>query len=137
MKILPIAPNAHYDMTHGQPKTLEKDNDGSYIVRLNIATEMGIPGGDIANQSADAEEVQTGWSCYEVRTFAAPTKANLKKVIIRSIVDETAEFDLVNSYNKHMMKIKVDETAVQKYKDFLTLTEEIDTALVEVLNPNL
>ena len=133
MKLVSIAPNAHYDMTHGKPLTLEKDNDGSCIVRLNIAPEMGKPGGDIAVQSADAEEEQTGWSCYEVRTFAAPTKANLKRDIIRSIVDETAEFDLVNSYNKHTLGIKVDETAVQKYKDFLTMTEEIDAALVEIL----
>lgn len=121
-------------MTHGKPLNLEKDNDGSCIVRINIAPEMGIPGGEIAVQSADAEEVQTGWSCYEVRTFATPTKANLKKAIIRSIVDETAEFDLVNSYNKHVLGIKVDKDAVQHYKDFLTLTEEIDAALVEVLN---
>lgn len=120
-------------MTHGKPKMLEKDNDGSCIVRINITPEMGNPSGDIAVQSADAEEAQTGWSCYEVRTFAAPTKANLKRDIIRSLVDETAEFDLVNSYNKHVFGIKVDEEAVQRYKDFLTLTEEIDAALVEVL----
>ena len=106
MKLLSIAPNAHYDMTHGQPKVLEKDNDGSCVVRLNVAPEMG-GNGDIAVQS--------------------------KKAIIRSIVDETAEFDLVNSYNKHLMGIKVDESAVQKYKDFLTLTEEIDAVLVESL----
>lgn len=119
-------------MTHGQPKVLEKDNDGSCVVRLNVALEMG-GNGDIAVQSENAEPVQTGWSCFEVRTFAEPTKANLKKAIIRSIVDETAEFDLVNSYNKHLMGIKVDESAVQKYKDFLTLTEEIDAVLVESL----
>lgn len=119
-------------MTHGQPKVLEKDNDGSCVVRLNVAPEMG-GNGDIAVQSKNAEPVQTGWSCFEVRTFAEPTKANLKKAIIRSIVDETAEFDLVNSYNKHLMGIKVDESAVQKYKDFLTLTEEIDAVLVESL----
>lgn len=119
-------------MTHGKPLMLEKDNDGSCIVRINITPKMGNPG-DIAVHSADAEEAQTGWSCYEVRTFAAPTKANLKRDIIRSLVDETAEFDLVNSYNKHVFGIKVDEEAVQRYKDFLTLTEEIDAALVEVL----
>lgn len=121
-------------MTHGQPLTLEKDNDGSFIVRLNVAPEMGNPGGDNTIQSADAEQEQIGWSCFEVRTFSTPTKANLKKAIIRMIVDETAEFDLVNSYNKHVFGIKVDEAAVQRYKDFLTLTEEIDAALVEVLN---
>lgn len=132
MKLVSIAPNAHYDMTHGQPKVLEKDNDGSCIIRLNVAPEMG-GNGDIAPQSENDEPAQTGWSCYEVRTFAEPTKANLKKAIIRSIVDETAEFDLVNSYNKHVLGIKVDEAAVQKYKDFLTLTEEIDAVLVESL----
>lgn len=120
-------------MTHGKPLTLEKDNDGSCIVRLNVAPEMGSPGGDIAVQSADAEETQTGWSCYEVRTFANPTKANLKREIIRSLVDETAEFELVNSYNKHVFGIKVDEDAVQRYKDFLMLTEEIDAAVVDAL----
>lgn len=134
MTLTSIAPNAHYDMTHGQPLTLEKDNDGSFIVRLNVAPEMGNPGGDNTIQSADAEQEQIGWSCFEVRTFSTPTKANLKKAIIRMIVDETAEFDLVNSYNKHVFGIKVDEAAVQRYKDFLTLTEEIDAALVEVLN---
>lgn len=132
MKLASIAPNAHYDMTHGRPKTLEKDNDGSCIVRLNVKPEMGNPGGDIAAQSADTEQ-QTGWACYEVRTFAAPTKANLKKAIIRSIVDETTEFDLVNSYNKHTLGIKVDESAVHRYKDFLAVTEEIDGALAEIL----
>lgn len=120
-------------MTHGKPLNLEKDNDGSCIVRINIAPEMGNTDSDIAVQSADAEETQTGWSCYEVRTFAAPTKANLKRDIIRSLVDETAEFDLVNSYNKHVFGINVDEEAVQRYKNFLTLTEEIDAALVEIL----
>lgn len=120
-------------MTHGKPLTLEKDNDGSCVVRLNVVPDMGNPGGDIAVQSADADATQTGWSCYEVRTFAKPTKANLKREIIRSLVDETAEFDLVNSYNKHVFGIKVDEDAVQRYKDFLTLTEEIDAAVVDAL----
>lgn len=122
-------------MTHGQPKPIEKDNDGSTIVRLNIAPETGVSGGDgIAPQSDEATEpVQTGWSCFEVRTFSTPTKANLKKAIIRAVVDETAEFDLVNSYNKHVFGIKVDEDAVQRYKDFLNFTEELDAALLEAI----
>ena len=134
MNSISVAPNAHYDMTHGQPLTFEKDNDGSCIVRLNIAPEMGIPDGNGVAVNENAEQVQIGWSCYEVRTFNAPTKANLKKAIIRSIVDETAEFDLVNSYNKHVLGIKEDEPAVQRYKDFLRLTEDIDAVLVEILN---
>ena len=126
MKLNLIEANAHYDMVHGKPAVLEHDNDGSSIYRFNIEPEMGIPDGE-------ESEVQIGWKCCEIRIWSKPTKANLKKAIIRSIVDETAEFDLVNSYNKHLMGIKVDESAVQKYKDFLTLTEEIDAVLVESL----
>lgn len=122
-------------MTHGHPMSIEKDNDGSCIVRINITPEMGLPDSDgIAVQSETPEETQVGWACYEVRMFNAPTKANIKKAIIRSLVDETAEFDLVNSYNKHVLGVKVDEAAVQRYKDFLTLTEEIDAVLVGILN---
>lgn len=109
-------------MTHGQPQQLERDNDGSYLFRVNINPEMGVPDGK-------DEEEQIGWSCYEVRVWNQPTKANLKKALIRSVVDETAEFDLVNSYNKHILGVVVDETAVDEYKEFLLFTEDIDAIL--------
>ena len=136
MDLNSIKSNALYDMKHGKPSPLERDNDGSCIVRLNIAPKMGYPKGEEPNETdkkTKKKQIQVGWSCYEVRTFTEPTKANLKKAIIRSLVDESAEFDLVNSYNKHNFGIKVDEEAVQRYKDYLVLTEEIDTALIEVL----
>ena len=133
MKLNSIAPNAHYDMAFGKPASLQKDNDGSCIVRLNVAPEYEDSVEESGTKSKK-EKTQVGYSCYEVRTFLAPTKANLKKAVIRSIVDETAEFDLVNSYNKHVLGIKVDDNAVQRYKDFLTLTEEIDAALIEAIN---
>lgn len=132
MTLNSIAPNAHYDMTFGKPAPLQKDNDGSCIVRLNVTPEYEDSVEESGTKSKK-EKTQVGYSCYEVRTFLAPTKANLKKVIIRSLVDETAEFDLVNSYNKHVLGVKVDDSAVDKYKGFLTLTDDIDTALVEIL----
>lgn len=39
MKLNSIEPNAHYDIAHGMPAVLEKDNDGSVIYRVNIAEE--------------------------------------------------------------------------------------------------
>ena len=45
MKLDLIEPNAHYDMAHGKPAVLEYDNDGSWLYRLNIEPEMGIPEG--------------------------------------------------------------------------------------------
>ena len=84
MKLDSLEPNAHYDMEHGMPAVLEKDNDGSVIYRVNINEEKAIPDGE-------AEERQIGWSCYEVRTFDKPTKANLKRVFIRSVIDENGD----------------------------------------------
>lgn len=127
MKLNSIEANAHYDMAHGTPAILEKDNDGSCLYRYNIEPEMGIPDGE-------EKEVQIGWKCCEIRTFNKPTKANLKKAIIRSVLDETAEFDLVNSYNKHVLGVAVDENAVAAYKEYLQFTEDLDVLLVNTLS---
>ena len=129
MKLNSLEPNAHYDMEHGMPAVLEKDNDGSVIYRVNITEEKAIPDGE-------AEERQIGWSCYEVRTFAKPTKANLKRVFIRSVIDETAEFSLVNSYNKHILGIAPDDKAVAEYKEYLQFTEDLDAQITRDLSNN-
>lgn len=129
MKLDSLEPNAHYDMEHGMPAVLEKDNDGSVIYRVNIAEEKAIPDGE-------AEERQIGWSCYEVRTFDKPTKANLKRVFIRSVIDETAEFSLVNSYNKHILGIAPDDKAVAEYKEYLQFTEDLDAQITRDLSNN-
>lgn len=129
MKLNSIEPNAHYDIAHGMPAVLEKDNDGSVIYRVNINEEKAIPDGE-------AEERQIGWSCYEVRTFDKPTKANLKRVFIRSVIDETAEFALVNSYNKHILGIAPDDKAVAEYKEYLQFTEDLDAQIIRDLSNN-
>ena len=127
MKLNSIEPNAHYDMAHGKPAVLEHDNDGSWLYRLNIEPEMGVPEGQ-------QEETQIGWKCYEVRGYNKPTKANVKKVVIRSVLDETAEFDLVNSYNKHILGSAVNEQAVADYKEYLQFTEDLDAQLLQDLS---
>lgn len=127
MKLNSLEPNARYDMVHGMPSVLEKDNDGSVIYRVNITEEKAIPMGE-------TEARQIGWSCYEIRMFAKPTKANLKRAFIRSVIDETAEFDLVNSYNKHIMGIVPDEDAVAEYKEYLRFTEDLDNQIVSDLS---
>ena len=99
----------------------------SFLFRFNIEPEMGTRDGK-------EKETQIGWKCYEVRTFNQPTKSNLKRVIIRSILDETAEFDLVNSYNKHVLGVAPDDKAVAKYKEYLQFTEELDKLLLSTLS---
>ncbi len=123
MKLNSLAPNARYDLEHGKPSVFEQDNDGSNLYRYNIEPEMGIPDGQ-------TEEIQVGWQCREIRIWEKLTKAVLKKSVIRSIVDESAEFDIVNSYNKHVLGVKLDTTAVDNYKEYLQFTEDLDTMLI-------
>lgn len=120
-------PNAHYDMAHGRPLAIERDGDGSTIVRWNIAPEMGIPEGE-------TEEKQIGWSCTEIRIWCNPTKDNLKKSIIRHYLDECDEFGIINDFNKFNLGITTDETARTKYVDFLTFTEEVSTIVNSIIN---
>lgn len=126
MKLNLLEPNAMYDLVHGKPSVLEQDNDGSFLYRYNIEPEMGIPDGQ-------TEEIQIGWQCREIRIWEKPTKAVLKKAIIRSVVDETKEFALLNDYNKHILEIKIDSTAVDAYKEFLQFTEDVDAMLISDL----
>lgn len=123
MKLNLLEPNARYDLAHGKPSIFEKDNDGSFMYRYNIEPEMGIKEGE-------TEETQIGWMCREIRVWSQPTKSVLKKAIIRSVVDDTAEFDIVNSYNKHVLKIKLDATAVDAYKEYLQFTEDLEAMLI-------
>lgn len=127
MKLSSLAPNARYDLVHGRPSVFEKDNDGSHLYRFNIEPEMGIKEGE-------TEETQIGWTCCEIRIWETPTKPVLKKAIIRSVLDESAEFDLVNSYNKHVLGVAVDENAVAAYKEYLQFTEDLDVMLVNTLS---
>lgn len=122
MKLNSLVPNARYDLEHGKPSVFEQDNDGSYLYRFNIEPEMGIPDGQ-------TEETQVGWQCREIRIWEKPTKAVLKKAIIRSLVDESAEFAIINAYNKHVLGININESAVGNYKEYLRVVEELDVML--------
>ena len=119
MRLDSLEPNAHYDMAHGEPVKLERDGDGSWLYRFNIAPEM----------DAETGETQIGWKCNEVRVWVEPTKSVLKRAIIRGQLDETQEFHLVNNYNKHVTKVKVSTDAVAEYKEYLQFTEDVGTML--------
>jgi hypothetical protein len=123
MRLDSLAPDAKFDLANGVPLSFLKDNDGSYLYRYNIEPEMGILDGQ-------TEESQIGWQCREIRVWQQPTKGMLKKAVIRSIVDESTEFAIVNAYNKHILEIKVDSTAVDAYKEYLQFTEDLDAMLV-------
>lgn len=125
MRLKTLVPNAFYDMVSGMPSSLQKDNDGSFLFRYNIEPKIC--------KDEVGEEKQTGWQCREIRIWERPTRANLKKAIIRSVVDDTEELSLVNAYYKHVMGIKVCDEAVEEYKEFLLFTEDLTEMLAEVI----
>lgn len=127
MRLNSIAPNAHYDMEHGKPAALQHDNDGSTVIRYNIEPEYGVKEGE-------SEESQIGWKCHEVRIWEKPTKASIKKAVIRDVIDESAEFALVNAYNSHALGIEINPDAVDEYKEYLQFRADVDELAVEILS---
>lgn len=124
-----IEPNAHYDMVHGMPTNIERDNDGSYLFRYNIKEEYATTDQD--GNTLD-EPVQTGWSCVEIRMWEKPNHSNVKREIIRSQIDECEEFAIVNKYNMNVLGVHLDDDAVARYKAYLQFTLDIDTMFATV-----
>lgn len=114
-------------MAHGEPAALQYDNDGSTIIRYNIEPEYDTPEGE-------GEPTQIGWKCHEVRMWEKPEKGAIKKAVIRDVIDESAEFALVNAYNSHVLGIEINPDSVDEYKEFLQFradVEELAESLIE------
>lgn len=126
MKLDSLVPNAFYNMVVGMPSCIQKDNDGSFLYRYNIQPQMGT-------DEDGGEEKQIGWQCREIRIWEQPTKAVLKKAIIRSIIDESTELGIINDYNKHVLGVKINKGSLERYKNYLLFTEEVDEFLNEDL----
>lgn len=123
MKLKELKPNACYDMVAGKPTAIYKDNDGSWLYRYNIEQWIELGLDDVE------EEQQVGWQCREVRVWEQPTKAVIKKAIIRSVVDESTELGIINDYNMHEMGIRANAKAVERYKEYLLFIDELDKML--------
>ena len=126
MKLDSIAPNAHYDMEHGKPAAIQHDNDGSTIIRYNIEPEF-------AEKEGETEQEQIGWMCHEVRIWDKPEKVSVKKAVIRDVIDESAEFALVNAFNSHALGIEINPTAVEEYKEYLQFRADVDKMVESIL----
>lgn len=126
MKLDSIAPNAHYDMEYGKPAAIQHDNDGSTIIRYNIEPEF-------AEKEGETEPEQIGWMCREVRIWDKPEKVSVKKAVIRDVIDESAEFALVNAFNSHALGIEINPAAVEEYKEYLQFRADVDKMVESIL----
>ena len=107
--------NAIYDNVNGKPSFIYVDGDGSCLIRLDVEP-IDISG-------------NVGWECFEIRIKAKPIKAEIKQVIIRSIISECEEFALLNDYNKYLLGIESNEDAKNKYVEYLVFLEHIDALI--------
>ena len=108
-----LMPNARYDLEHGKPSVFEQDNDGSNLYRYNIEPEINAKG------------VNIGWQCREIRIWEKPTKAVLKKAVIRSIVDESQEMKMINDYNRD----RINDKNNIEYLEYLQFVDDIDSMI--------
>lgn len=127
MKLDSLEPNAHYDMAHGKPAITERDVQGYYYYRFNIEPEYQTPEGA-------QEPVQVGWECYEVIVWNELTKDACKHAILRSVLNESEEFALVNAYNSHLLGIEENEQAVAEYREYLTFRKDVAALLESTLD---
>lgn len=113
-------------MEHGKPAAIQHDNDGSTIIRYNIEPEF-------AEKEGETEPEQIGWMCREVRIWDKPEKVSVKKAVIRDVIDESAEFALVNAFNSHVLGIEINPAAVEEYKEYLQFRADVDKMVESIL----
>ena len=102
-----------------RPRIIMPLGNGSYYYNSNITekTETGEDG-----------QERTSYDCASVQFWGKPTRAALVKAMIRTELDESAEFDLVNSYNAAQEGILTGaeaEKAIADYKGYLRRVQEI------------
>lgn len=106
--------------SNDRPQIIQDLGNGSYYYNYNIVakTETG----------EDGQERQS-WDCETVQIWGKPTRAAVVKAVIRAELDETAEFDLVNSYNaaNEGMLEKEAAEAKEAYMAYLRRVQEIKT----------
>lgn len=113
-------------MEHGKPAAIQHDNDGSTIIRYDIEPEF-------AEKEGETEPEQIGWMCHEVRIWDKPEKVSVKKAVIRDVIDESAEFALVNAFNSHALGIEINPAAVEEYKEYLQFRADVDKMVESIL----
>lgn len=104
-----------------RPPIIQDLGNGSFYYNYNVTPRQ---------QTEDDGSERTSYDCQQVQIWGRPTRAALVKAVIRAELDETAEFDLVNSYNaanNGMLEEQEAEEAKAKYMAYLRRVQEIKT----------
>lgn len=95
------------------PDIIEFLGDGSYYYNYDIQVTTKEETDETTGTIVEVNE----YNFAQVRCFGTPDYKTLVKTVIRAFIDESEEFDLVNTYNEGV--ISGEETDNSKYFDYL------------------
>ena len=103
-----------------RPAIIQDLGNGSFHYNYNV-TERKIEDEEVGEK--------TVYDYDTVQVWENPTYENLTRAIIRSEIDETEEFSLINDYYAAQLGVEKDEDrktkAVNDYKDYLAHVADI------------
>ncbi len=103
-----------------RPAIIQDLGNGSFHYNYNV-TERKIEDEEVGEK--------TVYDYDTVQVWEKPTYDNLTRAIIRSEIDETEEFSLINDYYAAQLGVEKDEyrktKAVNDYKDYLAHVADI------------
>ncbi len=116
-----------------RPATIQPLGNGAYHYNYNI----------VERQETDPEtgEVKTVYDYDTVKVWNEPTYEKLVKAVIREMLDETQEFNIINDYNAAVLGVITDSTkkaeAKAAYKEYLTKVADIKAMVKADLEGNI
>lgn len=109
------------------PKIFIDLNNSRYYYNYNIV-EKEI----VTLRNSDTKE-----HVYEYTPIlieGVPTQKNCIKAVIREYITPEEEFDLINSYNRNILLGEESIEDTEKYKEYLTLLQEIKSRVKNDFN---
>lgn len=103
-----------------KPNTFDMLGDGTYYYNYDI--REFIEDGDIK------------YDYVQILLWGVPNYSDCTRAIIREYISESAEFDLVNSYNKFQLGLTLDASAKTNYMEYLSLLDTIKTKVKSDFN---
>lgn len=94
-----------------RPAVIENLGNGAFYYNYNIVQKE-----EPATVDSENEQPRTCYDFQQAKIWGSPTRATIVKAVIREEIDETAEFNLINSYNAAVNGL-LDEAETDEAKE--------------------
>lgn len=94
-----------------RPAVIENLGNGAFYYNYNIVQKE-----EPAIVDNENEQPRTCYDFQQAKIWGTPTRTTIVKAVIREEIDETAEFNLINSYNAAVNGL-LDETETDEAKE--------------------